>query len=316
MAEKLIVDEDANATSSQQSIFKIGTKKIIVQGDIMDSGSDINSLQQNFFKILDKSVALPGDGDGTRTLSSAGSNDYFYLAKDQQPTHYTPESDIAIPIPPVPAWDDIIAHPTLSNNIVSYWKLDGNAADSVGSYNGIVSGATLTTGKINQAYNFDGADDYISIGDVYNTIFVTNTFSISIWFKINNYNDHNGYHGMLIQKWYTSSASNNAFILYCDGSWVTNTKSTLFTVPSLNIWHHIVVTMDNGLAKIYLDGILDATDTGHDCNSTTRPLRIGNLWNNHYDFDGIIDEVGIWSRVLTSQEITDLYNSGNGLKYG
>ena len=50
MVEKLVVDEDANATS-QQSIFKIGTKKIIVQGDIMDSGPALITYNKIFQNI-------------------------------------------------------------------------------------------------------------------------------------------------------------------------------------------------------------------------------------------------------------------------
>jgi hypothetical protein len=204
----------------------------------------------------------------------------------------------------------------LNNGLVSYYKFDGDANDSVGSNDGTVSGATQTSsGKINQAYSFDGNNDYITYGDILNSTFITNTFSISCWVYITDYTDGDGYHGMIINKWHTSDSSDNAFILYCDGSWNTNGADTAFTQPSLNTWHHIVVTMDGGTAKIYLDGSLDATGTGHDCNTTTYPLRIGNLWNNAYDFTGTIDEVGIWSRALTSQEVSELYNSGAGLSY-
>lgn len=313
MVEKLVVDEDANATSSQQSIFKIGTKKIIVQGDIMDSGSDINSLQQNFFKILDKSVALPGDGDGTRTLSSAGSNDYFYLAKDQQPTHYTPESDIAIPIPPVPAWDNIIAHPTLSNNLVRYYKLDGNANDSLGIQNGNISGAIPSQdGKINTSYQFSGKN-YIYIGNP-----VTNTFTVSVWFKIYQFPSSTS-------RQITTLGGNNSTPSSTNYYYLTTTNTNILVYGNhkggintntlqINKWYHAVIINTTSFAKFYLDGVLQGNLAGQTAYSNGH-CGIGSLRSQDDTINGVVDEYALWNRALTEQEISDLYNSGNGLKY-
>jgi hypothetical protein len=96
MTEKLVVDEDANASSSQQSYFTISGKKVIVEGDIVTGYSALSNMQQSFFMIDSKKVALPGDSDGTNSLTSSGSNDYFYVAIDQQPTNFTEEPETTV----------------------------------------------------------------------------------------------------------------------------------------------------------------------------------------------------------------------------
>jgi hypothetical protein len=71
-----------------------------------------------------------------------------------------------------------------TNGMVGWWPFNGNANDESGNgNNGTVNGATLTTdrfGNANQAYSFDGVDDYIKIQNSPN--FLNQEYSVSIWF--------------------------------------------------------------------------------------------------------------------------------------
>ncbi|MEY4604026.1 MAG: hypothetical protein RIT43_1318, partial [Bacteroidota bacterium] len=72
-----------------------------------------------------------------------------------------------------------------ANGLVGWWPFNGNANDESGNGNNgtAINGPTLVTdryGIVNQAFNFDGSDDYVDIGN--NTIFNLNDLSISLWY--------------------------------------------------------------------------------------------------------------------------------------
>ncbi len=329
MVEKLIVDEDSNATSSQQSFFKVGTKKVIVESDIINSGSAINNLQQSFMKILDKKVTLPGDGDGTRTLSSAGSNDYFYLAKDQQPTHYTSEStDTKEPEPEPPVEGSIVTHPTLSDNLVSYYKLDETSgtsiSDSLNTNNATATNSAILgyTGIINKAVDFSTGNYYISAPM---SGLSSSSGSISLWVKVETGGDATigqsiGTNGKMA--FYFNA---NGTVTYVYQTSYSSTKifySNQGTSGTENTWRHVVYTSDSSGNKLYINGsqvsityINGTSSINYFFDNTT--LYIGASYHNgSLDYKlGKFDEIALWSRALTSTEISDLYNEGNGLKY-
>src|SRR6056297_138431 len=80
----------------------------------------------------------------------------------------------------------------LTTDIKSYWKFDGDATDSFGSNDGTVTGATYTaSGKINGAYDFDGTNDYITLGDKSSLEGFSNGITVSVWLKLNSYSSSN-----------------------------------------------------------------------------------------------------------------------------
>jgi hypothetical protein len=216
--------------------------------------------------------------------------------------------------------------------LVAYYKLDGNSNDSVGSNHGTVNGATYTaSGKINGAYDFDGVNDYIDLNDTISKLFEgTKNYTFSCWAKFDNLSVNRTllaskrgvsygylYRNCIISGGYNGSVffgrTNTSGEDYCE------TPSSTITT---NTWYHIVVTYDGSQMKIYVNNSLP-TGVNNPKTSTRSAsdggyAAIGKLAENnssYYHMDGIIDEVGIWSRVLTSDEITQLYNNGNGLTY-
>lgn len=88
--------------------------------------------------------------------------------------------------------------------------------------------------------------------------------------------------------------------------------------PSTGTWYHAVFTFSaTGTGKLYVDGSLVGTDaslTGA-FNAAT-DINIGRRGGDGAEyFDGVLDEIGWWSRELTSDEVTELYNAGAGRDY-
>jgi uncharacterized protein (TIGR02145 family) len=203
-----------------------------------------------------------------------------------------------------------------SNGLVGYWGFNGNANDQSGNgNNGIVNGATLTTdrnGNANSAYSFDGISNYISTAD----IDLQNTATISIWvYPI-------GTIGALVDKDMDANSNSgyvflynnsNPYGLYAHVGWSGNANNNIFPSNNnllLNQWYHCVLTLNNGTAKIYVDGLLVYTQTS--VNPTTQNndlLLFGkSVWGGNL-FSGKLDDIAIYNRALTQSEITQLYSS-------
>jgi hypothetical protein len=213
-----------------------------------------------------------------------------------------------------------------TNGLVAYWPFNGNANDESGNgNNGINFGATATTdrnGNSNSALSFNGSGNYISV-PYSNTIGVQQEITVSFWVYFNG-----GSCGpRIIQSppWgqcggytiSTSSTSNLSRYFYTSfgNCTVGVTSPSSPTLPGLS-WHHVVWTASglSGISKMYFDGVLVDTDITSSfftsINYFNRPITIGNVDPNSCDwFGGYLDEISIWNRNLTAQEITNLYNS-------
>lgn len=213
---------------------------------------------------------------------------------------------------------------SLETDLKAWYKLDkttGDVIDWTGTYNGTNNGTTRgVTGKINNSFDFEESNsDNIetnSVIDLDNTKGVT----VSLWFKFETVSS--GY-TIFYQSQDTSSGDVDFSIYYRgtnnDNFGVTYGQAVLFSdaIPDLlaEKWYHIVGTYNtNGTTNIYLNGTNIGSGTISPSEITpTRTLISGHPKNNVYFMDGKIDELGIWSRALTSTEVSDLYNSGSGL---
>ena len=215
-----------------------------------------------------------------------------------------------------------------SNGLVGYWGFNGNASDQSGnSNNGTVNGATLTSdrfGNANSAYSFDGVSDYINVITNNSLNFQTNNkMTLSYWIKATSLSNSQG--SLIINKqngagtsqdgWNSNIESNGSSSLR-----LQNGTSTIFCVAYSNVSsisistnYHIVQVFDNGTSYIYINGILVTTAGGCQglIGDNSSNLYIGKptwLASNAKGFNGVIDDLGIWNRALTQQEITALYD--------
>lgn len=208
---------------------------------------------------------------------------------------------------------------TLWNNLVAYYTGDNTPNDAKGTYNGtLVNGATYGTGKINNCFNLDGVNDYVSISPTFGSSFSspTSAHTYSAWIYKTGYTStdiliQNGNAGMG-----TMMGIQNGYLnMWYRGG---NTSVAATTVISYNTWIHIAATYDGaGTIKLYLNGSLNSTFTGKTWidGGGTCSTNIGSYNASNLFFKDKIDEVGSWSRALTSTEVTELYNAGAGKQY-
>lgn len=214
-----------------------------------------------------------------------------------------------------------------ANGLQGWWPFNNNANDESGAgHNGTpLNGVAITTdrfGQQNSAYSFDGIDDRIFIN--YNFFDAGwNQYTISGWALLNvisNTNNNNSNHIFLntsphqgIGYGMNWGGSGKYYCFLGSGTnWnaLFNAQSTQSLVTSA--WKFMTLTKNGNTFKFYIDGNLDATWT----SSVTIQSYLYKLYFGGTDpltaneiIDGKLDDIGIWNRELTTQEITDLYNS-------
>ncbi len=212
---------------------------------------------------------------------------------------------------------------SLDDNLVSYWKLDetsGTVIDVLGINNGTNSGATPNVaGKINTAYDFDSAsNDYISVSDD-DSLNPSIALSISGWFYIPE--SASAQQGLIAKYIDGSTRDWGFFLLTNDVIWsvvsVGNSHKQLYSTETVNFaeWNHIVMTYDGSNQYLYINNVSISRAQIGSMDNSNADVFFGNRRGTDRPFDGKIDEVGLWNRSLTPSEISDLYNSGDGLSY-
>ncbi|MDP3772440.1 MAG: LamG domain-containing protein [bacterium] len=219
---------------------------------------------------------------------------------------------------------------SLTNGLVGAWSFDGpdmagvQAYDRSGSYatGTLTNGPKKTIGKIGQALSFDGVDDYVSVAR--NSAFEPATaISVATWIYWQD-NSASSY-AQVVNK--PKNVPTDPHVSYgveqdvgtSNMNFTLNIDSVLYktgTTPvSLNTWHHLVGTWSSGgkTMRLYLDGVEVATNAGASGSITyyEKPLEIGvNTNTANTEFNGLIDDVRIYNRALSPQEIQRLYNVG------
>jgi hypothetical protein len=208
-----------------------------------------------------------------------------------------------------------------TNGLVGYWPFSGNANDVSGNgNNGTNNGATLTTdrnGNANSAFNFDGNNTHIDVPSN-NSLQLSNNYTISGWFNANVFFNTNISDRSIVSKvqstgWY---GGYEVMIggLSNDITHVGNVGGNNFNVGStgynINTWYMFTATYNGSIMNLYMNGVLvNSQPKSGNLETGNLPLRFGMRDGNFQYFNGKIDDIGIWNRALTQQEITNLYNS-------
>ena len=205
-----------------------------------------------------------------------------------------------------------------TEGLIGYWPFDGNANDISGNnLNGIVNGATLTTdrsGNIESAYFFDESA-WIETSESF-SISAQNV-SVCAWFYCNNdvtsmsaqiisVNTSQSEHSLQIE-----ISENNALYFNALPFDETITPPNTFEYDS---WNFVVGTFDGATETIYVNGqkVIEKERSG-DFSIIDQKINFGRQTFASTDYwYGKIDDVGIWNRALTEQEIQNLYTSSAG----
>jgi hypothetical protein len=242
-----------------------------------------------------------------------------------------------------------IKPPIINLGLVGHWTFDGNkvvngaildssTSGNSGSPVNIATSTFYTRGQVGQAVTFDGSSNYINLGrPTALTNLVSSNFTMSLWFKVNGMTVGNrpcmfgwGYDNTVVgfdfgfNNWGSGPAEGTGqlgFVTYTNGGFPSGAYSTTDYNLSANQnkWVHAVVTWDGADYKMYIDGVDQTnaygTQTQGILNSGSN-IAIGAKFHPTIQsyFDGSVDDVRAYSRVLTLPEITRLYNIGRSIK--
>ncbi len=213
----------------------------------------------------------------------------------------------------------------VTNGLVGWWKMNGNANSEVGTVNGTPFNVTPTAGQngqANGAYSFNGTNSYIQVPAGFADF--TNGVSVSVWIKPAATANANGNH-RIIHFGSTLSSNNDSFMLYdlaitSTLGFGTYSGATGYTVTATsmlvnNAWNHYVATQVGSSAVLYKNGVQVATGTGGTLPNLTRNYNFIGAFstaylNNSYTFNGALDDLRIYNRAVTGSEVLQLYNWG------
>ncbi len=229
------------------------------------------------------------------------------------------------------SWND-----SYTNGLLAVYTMDtGSGTALKNDFTGNATEGILSTGmqwtvngKNNNATLYNGVSDYIDIQNktLGNVIQNNSDWTISLWVNLtNNGEDYllaDNVGGLVNPSWMYGISGQELQFYY-----LTNYPDDWFEVrtigvaiPASNIWQHLILLHNSSGMFFYVNGT----------QVTTLPATYGNPsssynWNTDisigaridapYNLLGGVDEVTIWNRILTSSEISDLYNNGEGVFY-
>jgi len=215
------------------------------------------------------------------------------------------------------------------SGLVAWWPAEGNGSDIVSGNNGTVNGALgYTNGEVGQAFVFDDSTSYLSIPASSSLdVGATGTgLTIECWIQPDSFDT--GVSGAPIMEW--DSPSTDGVQFWSGGALYANIidttgayhriESTL-GLPVSNVWQHVALTYDkaSGNAVIYWNGTVVATNNlGSFTPQTTYPVNIGRRTGQpiglNDTYGGLMDELSLYNRALSSNEIAAIFDAGSAGK--
>ena len=220
--------------------------------------------------------------------------------------------------------------------LISHWAADGDAQDSEGDNHGTLkNGTTFAPGINNQAFSFDGIDDLVLVPDS-GSLNPTTAITLAAWVFVTGKQgidrDIFSKDGELFDRQYLLTASNaNRFRAHVGTTSTTSVPACLtlqYPYPAgtsgfhvfdgatnvqLNLWYHVAMTYDGSVLKLYVNGVLDGSCSVTGAIITTsQPVRIGGgaPTGAQLHFNGLVDDVKIYSIALSAGDIADLFEHG------
>jgi hypothetical protein len=206
-------------------------------------------------------------------------------------------------------------------SLVAHWTFDETegltASDSSGYGNhGTLMGMAgdeWTAGIRDGALTFSGSGQYVDFGDA-SSLQLSDSATISAWVKMNdgNADAYMGIGGKLVTGTYKGFSlvrhSTNFYRLWCDDGAGALVGASSDTPYSDTEWHHVVGVIDNGTSMLYVDGVKQIQEGTVDMTDSGESAHIGRQYSSSDDryWNGAIDDVRIYYRPLTAQEIGDL----------
>lgn len=211
----------------------------------------------------------------------------------------------------------------LTDDLVSFWSLEeesGTRLDDTDTGNDLTDNNTVsfTTGKIGNAADFELSEtDYLSHLDNA-SLSITGDISASFWVKLEaGVPTNSNYY--FIAKWsdsyriFIEDEGGTENIVFGNISGGCNLQDKSGTTLTAGTTYHVAFRVLSGAYTLYIDNV--STATGTVCSSQNDNTSVFTLSGSGQHLDGWMDQVGLWDRALTTDEIGELYNNGDGLSY-
>lgn len=260
----------------------------------------------------------------------------FYLATC---TRENEQRSLASPFAARGLTSDCAALPT---GLIHWWPGECDARDAQGNAHGSLrNGATFGEGKVEQAFLFDGVDDFIDLGNDTSLHFSSSEFTLALWIKFNSLGQNCGGYdnecvrGILAKMlrvhgrgtgedgWYLAKVNDNGLSFSLGGGvgkngsafWRPTTVSSTTTVKG-GRWYHLAVVKSASAFALYVNGREEESKplpAFTDTHATS--MKFGayapeyNQGEEGAHFAGLIDEVQIYLRGLSASEIETLYDA-------
>lgn len=222
-----------------------------------------------------------------------------------------------------------VSEADLSRGLVGYWPMDESAwtndcstltvtdASGNGNHGKSCPSSTGPTGagqgKFGNAGSFDGSNDNVQMTSL--GISGTSNFSISGWIKVGSQRT-----SFDVPLWNGIDSTTAGFgvgyrkpnSMQIHAGWGSSTGEVSGPTAVVGSWYHVASTYDGGTHKFYVDGISQNSISFSSSNFTSGTFNVGSLNNAGYYSNDIIDEVRIYNRALSADEVRALYNFAPG----
>jgi hypothetical protein len=239
-------------------------------------------------------------------------------------------------IHPYPASGPFGGHATLGDGLLAYLKMQNNITDEKGSLSAsLVNSPSYVDAKIGKGIDFErNKSQYINLAS--DRITTSTKGTIAFWVKFETVNDNSlfGYGGnnttnpgTFDLSILTAVSGKLRFAQASDGNATLNDIRGSSTL-SASTWYHIAFMSTDTAYKMFVNAVAETLTVSAGSNdgkwigdTTINAGRLTAIGTIKYAgtlyryMDGILDEYGIWDRDLTNDEVSALYNSGNGLTY-
>jgi len=207
----------------------------------------------------------------------------------------------------------------VDESLVLYLSFDEGAGGTAGDsslygFDGKITGAKWVNGKFGEALEFNGVGDFV-VPDNPNLL-LPDAGTLMAWANISTESGHASWPRIMI-KANTNGGTDgydflfdreNAYaIRFCIGGVCTS-----YEAVETDSWHHVAVTYDGKTILVYLDGenVGEGAQAAAAIDTTGSDLQIGNGIAADRAYNGILDEIRIWSRALSEDEIEWNMNKG------
>lgn len=220
---------------------------------------------------------------------------------------------------------------SLATSLMASWKLDDTSDASGNGHTLTTHSNTFNTGKIgNCAYFVGASNQWLSLANHADVQMGNIDFTIGCWVYLDSKtarmqivakdSDVSSPANREYELFYDQGTDRFTFTFFNAAGTSFDAVANTFGSPSITTWYCLIGGFNTATGFPFIsvnNGTVDEGGTGTPQTPGTAELRIGaRVYSGFQDyFDGRIDDVNIWKRVLTPTEKTTFYNSGNGLEY-